>query len=300
MQNRDLGRHAVSGAGQGSSSEGLAIREAVFGEAGVSTRLRMDAAELAECRALITEHWLARIAADYPADLVARFRAAGLPQYHRLADRVDHKTLWPKTARLLPIEAVARIRQMAFMRTLAAEFGEFGISNEEEIHPEEIYWRIVRPGMGSDIGPVHADSWFWELGHGKTPPETVRVKVWIPFYSEPGMNGLKVLPGSQNEDWPYHGEHRDGFVKPQVDFDQDALPMQLLNIEPGTLVVFHDRLLHGGAFNSGTTTRVSAEFTMFVRRQDLLARGTTAERIDGERAACRAAGAGLSAERKVA
>jgi hypothetical protein len=260
----------------------------------------MDAAELAECRALITGHWLDRIAADYPEELVARFRAAGLPQYHRLADRVDHKALWPKTARLLPEEAVARIRQMKFMRTLADEFGEFGISNEEEIHPEEIYWRIVRPGMGSDIGPVHADSWFWELGHGKTPSDTVRVKVWIPFYSEPGMNGLKVLPGSQNEDWPYHGEHRDGFVKPQVDFDQDALPMQLLNIEPGTLVVFHDRLLHGGAFNSGSTTRVSAEFTMFVRRQNLLDRGCTPRQIDGDPASRRAPATGRAAKQKAA
>jgi hypothetical protein len=255
-------------------------RETVFGDAGVTTQLAMSPAELAEFRGLITEHWLARIGEVYPGDVVARFRQVGLARYHELVDLVDHKMLWPKKARLLPAQVVNRIRKMPFMQALAAEFGPFEISNEEEVHPEEIYWRIVRPAAASDIGPLHADAWFWALGHGKTPPDTVRVKVWIPFYSEPGMNGLKVLPGSHRQNWPYHGEERDGFVKPQADFDQSAVPMQLLNIEPGTLVVFNDRLLHGGALNSGRTTRVSAEFTMFVSRSRLLALGCTSEQLD--------------------
>jgi hypothetical protein len=281
MRSQDPKRHSGTESAALAGAERPAIRQAIFGEPGVTTRLRMSPAELAECRGLITEHWLARIALGHPAELVARFREAGLENYHRLADRVVHKALWPKTARLLPESAVARIREMSFMRTLEAEFGEFGISNEEEIRPEEIYWRIVRPGMAGDIGPVHADAWFWDLGHGTTPPDTARVKVWIPFYSEPGMNGLKVLPGSHRRSWPYHGELRDGFVKPQADFDERAVPMQLLNIEPGTLVVFNDRLLHGGAFNTGATTRVSAEFTMFVSRPLLLSLGCTPEQIEG-------------------
>jgi hypothetical protein len=260
---------------------GLALREAVFGEAGVTTRLGMSASELAEFRGLITEHWLSRIGGLYPASLMREFRAAGMENYHRLADRVDHKELWPKKARLLPSEAVTRIRAMDFMQVLAGEFGPFGISNEEEIHPEEIYWRIVRPQMKSDVGPLHADAWFWSLGHGKTPPETVRVKVWIPFYCEAGMNGLKVLPGSHRQNWPYHGEMRDGVVKPQGDFDEQTVPMELLAIDAGTLVVFNDRLLHGGAVNSGSTTRVSAEFTMFVPRHHLLSRGCMPEQLDG-------------------
>jgi len=257
------------------------IADAVFGDAGVTTSLKMSAADLAAFRGLITDHWLTRIGELYPAETVAEFRRFGLDKYHLLADRVDHKALWPKTARLLPRHAVASIREMSFVRTLAEEFGAFGISNEEEIYPEEIYWRIVRPGMSSDIGPVHADAWFWELGHGNMPEDAVRVKVWIPFYCEPGMNGLKVLPGSHHQYWPYHGEMRDGFVKPQIDFDEKAVPMQLLKIDPGTLVVFHDKLLHGGALNTGTTTRVSAEFTMLVSRQRLLSRGFTPEQLAG-------------------
>jgi hypothetical protein len=256
------------------------LRVSVFGDAGVTTRLAMSAAELAEFRGLITEHWLSRIAERYPARLAQEFRAAGMENYHRLADRIDHKALWPKRARLLPPEAVARIRAMNFMRALAEEFGTFGISNEEKVYPEEIYWRIVRPQMKSDVGPLHADAWFWALGHGNMPPDTVRIKVWIPFYSELGMNGLKVLPGSHRQNWPYHGEMRDGSLKPQGDFDEQNVPMELLVIDPGTLVVFNDRLLHGGAVNAGSTTRVSAEFTMLVQRQQLLNRGCLPEQLD--------------------
>lgn len=274
--------HASGRARPDSASDGLLLRASVFGDAGVTTRLRMSVAELAEFRGLITEHWLGRIGERYPASLVDEFRAAGMENYHKLADRIDHKALWPKKARLLPSEAVARIRAMDFMQTLADDFGAFGISNEEEIYPEEIYWRIVRPQMKADVGPLHADAWFWALGHGKTPPDTVRVKVWIPFYSEPGMNGLKVLSGSHWQNWPYHGEMRDGVLKPQGDFDEQTVPMELLAIDPGTLVVFNDRLLHGGAVNSGGTTRVSAEFTMFVPRRQLLSRGCLPEQLDGQ------------------
>jgi phytanoyl-CoA dioxygenase PhyH len=273
------------GAKTDAAANGFGLRASVFGDAGVNTRLRMSAAELAEFRGLITEHWLSRIGERYPASTVQEFRAAGMANYHRLADRIDHKALWSKKARLLPREAVARIRAMDFMQVLVEEFGAFGISNEEEVYPEEIYWRIVRPQMKSDVGPVHADAWFWTLGHGKMPPDTVRVKVWMPFYSEPGMNGLKVLPGSHRQNWPYHGEMRDGSLKPQGDFDEQTVPMELLVIEPGTLVVFNDRLLHGGAVNSGSTTRVSAEFTMFVPRHQLLSRGCLPEQLDWQSAA---------------
>ena len=74
---------------------------------------------------------------------------------------------------------------------------------------------------------------------------------------------------------------RDGVVKPRGDFDEQTVPMELLAIDPGTLVVFNDRLLHGGAVNAGSTTRVSAEFTMFVPRHYLLSRGCMPEQLDG-------------------
>ncbi len=53
-------------------------------------------------------------------------------------------------------------------------------------------------------------------------------------------------------------------VKPVLDEDPASLHLKLLALAPGDVVVFHDRLLHGGALNRGTSTRVSFEFTLFV------------------------------------
>lgn len=281
MRRQDLSVSPAAEAHTESTASTAPVRDAVFGSTGVSVDLRTTEAELDELRGIVTEHWLGRIAELYPRDILKQFRLAGLPRYHELASLVDHKSLWPKSARLLSAASIARIRQMSFMQALAAEFGPFGIANEEAVFAEEICWRIVRPYAEGDIGPVHADGWFWDLGHGVTPPGVARVKVWIPLFSEPGMNGLKVLPGSHHQFWPYHAETRDGFAKPQIDFNPDLLAMRLLPIPPGTLAVFHDRLLHGGAFNTGHTTRNSIEFTMFVARNFLESCGYTDRQIDG-------------------
>jgi hypothetical protein len=257
------------------------VREAVFGDTGVSVTLSATETELEHLRRLVTEHWLNRIAELYSPRVVAEFHRVGLPRYHELASRVDHKALWPKSARLLSPASIAQIRNMEFMQALAGEFGPFGIANEEAVYAEEICWRIVRPLAADDVGPIHADGWFWDLGHGVTPPGAVRVKVWIPLYSEPGMNGLKVLSGSHRQCWPFHAEFRDGITKPQIDFDPESVNLELLPIPPGKLAVFHDRLLHAGALNTGATTRNSIEFTMFVSRESLLACGYTDRQIDG-------------------
>ncbi len=39
----------------------------------------------------------------------------------------------------------------------------------------------------------------------------------------------------------------------------------MMPTEPGTLVIFNERLLHGGAVNHAGTSRVSVEITMMFR-----------------------------------
>lgn len=190
-------------------------------------------------------------------------------RYHEKASLIDHKAAWPKTARILPPAAVSEIRTMPFMKYLESEFGEFLISDEEEVGWEEIYWRIVRP-HAPDIGPLHADSWFWKAGHGKMPEGKERAKVWIAVYSESGRNGLRIVPGSHRQtDFRYHVTERDGILKPQIDENEADLPIELLPTEPGDVVIFHDDLVHGGAENRGSTTRVSLEFTLLVNKTAL-------------------------------
>ena len=265
------------------------LRTAVSGSDGFAVFPALAAGELASVQAAIEAQWFARIRSSAPEHAGA-FRARGIARYHELSHLVDHASLWPKRERILPHDAVGLIRATRLCRVLEEAFGRFTISDEEDLGHEEIYWRLVRPAAerpvgrpaaerlmerptaerpmerpANDTGPVHADRWFWELGHGRTPPGVERVKVWVAVITEPGLSGLQLLPGSHRRTWRYHGEMRDGFVKPKIDEDVESLGLQLVPTSPGDAVVFNDGLLHGGGESRGARTRVSFEFTMFVQ-----------------------------------
>lgn len=247
-------------------SWGARIRDAVDGPSGYVVIPALDAAELAAVSSLIEAHWLGRLAEHAP-DMVDAFRTRGMGGYHELADRIDHAGLWSKPVRILPPEAVETIRATSLFERLEAAFGPFAISDEEDVGYEEIYWRLVRPDAVDDVGPLHADAWFWKLGHGVTPPGVTRVKVWVAVACERGRSGLRLAPGSHRKDWRYHGELRHGFVKPQIDETQELPDAAVVDTAPGEAVVFNDRMLHGGAVTRGARCRVSFEFTMFVQPQ---------------------------------
>jgi ectoine hydroxylase-related dioxygenase (phytanoyl-CoA dioxygenase family) len=93
-----------------------------------------------------------------------------------------------------------------------------------------------------------------------------RVKIWIAIYTAPGKNVLLVIPGSHlRDDWKWHGEEVNGLRKPVFDEKLEELDLRLVETHPGQAVVFHDKLLHGGAMNAADTCRVSIEMTMLVR-----------------------------------
>jgi hypothetical protein len=267
------------------------LRAGVHGAEGFMVFRALASDELAAVRAAIEKQWIEHIRANAPEHADA-FRARGLARYHELSHLVDHASLWPKSARILPADAVALIRATGLCRLLEDAFGRFDISDEEALGREDIYWRLVRPAAerliarpaaerpierpvsegpiaaraaNGDTGPVHADRWFWELGHGETPAGVERIKVWVAVITEPGLSGLSLLPGSHRREWRYHGEMRHGFVKPVIDEDVERLGLELVRTEPGDAVVFNDGLLHGGGESRGAYTRVSFELTMFVR-----------------------------------
>ena len=73
------------------------------------------------------------------------FRARGIARYHELSHLVDHGSLWPKRARILPAAAVAELRatRLAF-EMLEEELGPIrDTPHEENVEPEEITWRLV-------------------------------------------------------------------------------------------------------------------------------------------------------------
>ena len=239
------------------------IKKMLEGPEGFNTELRLTDDELGMVRGLIKSQWLKRIE-ESAAGLSKVFENMDMNRYHEQCHILDHKNIWSKSKRILGVDAVKAIRQTSLLKALEAEFGDFLISGEDGIEREEVYWRLVRPDSDADVGPIHADEWFWALGHGTTPAAHQRVKVWINIFSEIGQNGFKFVSGSHKKSWRYHGVVKNGFTKPQIDEEESALGAQIFMSEPGQAIVFHDKLLHGGALG-GKSTRVSLEFTMFVK-----------------------------------
>lgn len=235
------------------------------GEAGYFDQLRLTQSELDWLRDQVRQQWQARIEQLYPS-VAPVLSDYDLPTYHRLLEdypHIDHRALWIKSARILSPEVVRQIRRLPFVQRLEDELGTFRIANEERLYEEEIYWRLARPQVAEDVGPMHADSWFWALGHGDLPEGYSRVKIWIPLYVEPGANGLRLVPGSHQQSWPYAGVYRDGMTKPQILVADKDLPIQPFLSQPGEAILFNDDLLHGGMVG-GVSCRVSLEWTLFV------------------------------------
>ena len=80
-------------------------------------------------------------------------------------------------------------------------------------------------------------------------------------------NGLQFYPGSQLNDFQYKSEQKHGYVKPIFDHSKIINNLKKQNCIPGTVIIFNDKLLHGGVINEGSETRVSVEFTMFIDRK---------------------------------
>lgn len=242
------------------------IKKLVFERPGYSLDLVLESEELNFFRKEIEAQWLREMTKVDPRNQ-EQFRTNGIKNYHKVSRFIDHNAVWNKSNRLLPQETVQQIKKLNFMNKLREIFGNFKISdiaydNEIKKDQEEIYWRLVRPEVDSDVGPLHTDKWFHEileLDKKIFTDSYSTVKIWIPIYCEPGKNGLLIVPNSHNKKWKYSKKLVNGIPKPI--FEDVANPI-LLNTKPGNLVIFNENLLHAGSKNKGNETRVSVEITI--------------------------------------
>jgi hypothetical protein len=247
----------------------LNLRSKIFDAPGYSRDVQLAPEELAVLRAAITEQWLSVIGQSHP-ELVAQFREIGIENYHRLAHLLKHESMWPKETRCLPKSRCNQIKVLPFLKTLKEELGDFAISdvfygNTHEAGREEIYWRLVRPDAATDVGTLHADKWFHDvmgMDEQAFPPGAVTVKIWIPIFSQPGKNGLMIVPNSHKKEWRYRAVAGAGGMKPLIDEDITTIGAELMLTEPGNMLLFNEGIVHGGAVNLGDQTRVSVEITM--------------------------------------
>lgn len=188
-----------------------------------------------------------------------------MENYHLLNSPL-HGDILGKSARLFSEKDVEIFKSTIFYSSLVTIFPELKITNEDNERPEEIYWRLVRPNIPTDIGPLHADEWFWDLEGNEIPSGTRRIKLWFSIINEPAKNGFRLINGSQKKKFSYQGELRNGKIKPvnciDLELDKD---LEIINTQPGDCIIFHDSLIHGGAAG-GSATRVSFEFTILVNK----------------------------------
>jgi len=216
----------------------------------------LTADELELVRGMIIDQYLERLGAVDPALRTSAARI-GIEKYHTQAIPFQHSSFWSKEKRVLGEWTAPILEGMAFFRRIRA------LLPSARIYPDDLMWRLVRPGAPDDVGPIHADKWFWDVGHGSLPPGTSRFKIWVAVYTEPGLNGLSVKPHSQTSDrWKHHFEFKHGKMKPVFDETPEELDMEVLPLKPGEMVFFNDALLHGGIINRATTCRVSIELTV--------------------------------------
>lgn len=243
------------------------LRRQIFDEPGYSVSFCLSPEDLLALQQAIHRHWLSRIRKLRP-QVAGKAEQVGLAGYHELPLGDDgHKELWGhKRFRVLPAEDGRRLLESQLLAQLREEFGPFEVYATEAapglgVHPD-IYWRLVRPGAPTDVGPMHTDGMFHHGGPSLFPPGLVPVKMWIAVVCEPGNNGLLVVPNSNKVTWDFVREERDGAIKPRMVNPPSG---ELVFTEPGRAVIFGDDFVHGGAVNHGRTTRVSVELTLGVR-----------------------------------
>jgi len=237
---------------------------AVFGSLGYSTFNVSDD----EVRAITNEikaQYLSRVSQLYP-DQVSLFEATPMNSYHTLSHLVDHVALWgDQEHRILPQKSLTKLQDLPLFRPFMESPDDFIIGDPQDLGYGELIWRIVRPRPWSDVGPLHADEWFWktEIYPKSSPVDFARVKFWLAIVIEDGDPAFSFAPGSHLLALDFSTEERDGRLKPRLNFDPDEILQESLPGHLGHGIVFHDKLLHRGV-SGNSFTRVSLEFTAYV------------------------------------
>lgn len=242
--------------------------EQVKRKKGYFDQIKLDDEELNIIRCLIKKNYIKHLS-KVSTGIAAEANMISMDFYHTLLDKypkIIHREIWTKAKRLLPVEDVGVIKGLKFFQKITNIIPGVKISNEEFIFPEEFYWRLVRPlthdGV-NDVGPMHADRWFWDLGKGVMLQGFTRVKMWMSIFNESGQSGFRFVSGSHLYDWPYAAVLRDGYVKPKLEICDSQLDIEPFICGPGGVILFNDKLLHGGMVG-GEKTRVSLECTLLI------------------------------------
>lgn len=186
--------------------------------------------------------------------------------YHKekLSDDL-HKSLWTRENRNGSKKLSKFLTESKLLKNLSGEFKDLEFSREVDKNKPDIYWRIVRPNKSHDVGPIHADEWFWDSNKWNIPKGKTCLKIWM-MLSEGINEGLSMIEGSQKKNnWIYEKVYKDGLYKPEFNIEKNQFDLKKVYAPFGKAIAFNYKTLHCGVLNTFNVTRVSVEFTLFYR-----------------------------------
>ena len=188
-------------------------------------------------------------------------------EYHEICNLIDHSSVWTKKSRILNEKEIEILFQTIFFKKLQDELGYLLITDEDKSGYPELYFRLVRPSPHSDIGPLHADKWFWDISDNKIPAGYKRIKFWFSLWNNNKNSGFRYVPNSHKNNYNHKYEIKHNKKKPYFNEQDYDLQIKTLDCTPGGFIVFNDELIHGG-YVCELNTRVSIEFTLLIKSND--------------------------------
>ena len=255
---------------------------------GYCTNIKISKRELKSLRNIVESHLNNKINENLKKNI--RLKDFDLEKLHLMTNKVDYKNFISQKNRILNIDNYKKIIKFHFYKKIKKIFGPFKqVSNGPFAQNfGQFVVRVVRPGAyKSDIGSLHADIWFFLLNKKKKYYPKLKeyqrnIKFWIPICLEKNKSGLLVSENSQKKTFNFKGQlyakknglkkqyETKGHVRPIFDYKNNPKPkLKLLNVNPGTIVIFTEKLLHGGTNLKASKTRVSLEFSIIINKRNL-------------------------------
>ena len=208
-----------------------------------------------------------------------------LNSIHTVEKKINYEKFIIQKNRILNKEDYLKISNLPFYKKIKKIFKSFHhVSNGPFAKKYgQFIIRVVRPKNEKDVGPIHADKWFFDLNkkekHYRVPKfNETNIKFWIPICLEIKKSGLIISKKSQFKNYKYKYKSdivinkKKKLIHKKPIFDHKRYFKTKFNIvksNPGQIVIFTDKLLHGGTNKFANKTRVSIEFSIITKKKNL-------------------------------
>jgi ectoine hydroxylase-related dioxygenase (phytanoyl-CoA dioxygenase family) len=134
-----------------------------------------------------------------------------------------------------------------------------GSSNKKEIKFNRAGFRIARPKKKSDVAEEHIDAY--------NDKENYFFTIWVPLIGFNKKYSLKIYPKTHKLD---HSKNIKKYNKKNSRLFKEGylgkFNEKRFSLKKGSAIIFNQNLIHGGAINNGSKTRVSIEIRIFNKK----------------------------------